>query len=194
AECAAGDAETRASRCSAGEGGASGAACPPVSGGARSDPRSSVARRGGSVPRVTLEVSPSVSPSVSRCSARVAASASGFALATQPVSAHAITTSSDGLHTAEIDIPTGQGELPGYLARPKRGTSFPVVLVVQEIFGVHEHIKGLARRLAHEGYLAIAPELYARVGDVGKLSSIEEIRQVVAQVPDDQVLADLDAA
>jgi carboxymethylenebutenolidase len=135
-----------------------------------------------------------LSPNLSRRHVLVTALSSGFALAVHPVAAETISTSDEGIHTAEVKIPTGKGELPGYLARPKTGKSFPVVLVVQEIFGVHEHIKDLCRRLAQRGYLAIAPELYARVGDVSKLSNIDEIRKVVSQVPDDQVLADLDAA
>jgi carboxymethylenebutenolidase len=78
---------------------------------------------------------------------------------------------------------------------PKRGGPFPVVLVVQEIFGVHEHIKDICRRLANEGYFAIAMELYARQGDVSKMTDIQEvIQKVVAKVPDEQVLADLDAS
>jgi carboxymethylenebutenolidase len=76
---------------------------------------------------------------------------------------------------------------------PSEGRAFPAVLVVQEIFGVHEHIKDVCRRLAKSGYLAVAPELYARQGDVSRLSEIDEIRKIVARVPDAQVLADLDA-
>jgi carboxymethylenebutenolidase len=130
----------------------------------------------------------------SRRSVLVSALTSGFALAVQPVAAATIATSAEGIHTAEVQLPTEKGEIPAYLARPKSGKSFPVVLVVQEIFGVHEHIKDLCRRLAHQGYLAIAPELYARQGDVSQLTNIDEIRKIVAQVPDEQVLADLDAA
>src|SRR3989454_9575111 len=77
---------------------------------------------------------------------------------------------------------------------PSQGRAFPVVLVVQEVFGVHEHIKDICRRFAKLGYLAVAPELYARQGDVSKLSDINEIREkVVSKVPDVQVMADLDA-
>ena len=76
---------------------------------------------------------------------------------------------------------------------PATGGPFPVVLVVQEIFGVHEHIKDVCRRFAKLGYFAIAPELYARQGDVSKLKSIDEIRAIVAKVPDEQVMSDLDA-
>src|SRR5262249_54596797 len=81
-----------------------------------------------------------------------------------------------------------------YRARPASGSSFPVVLVVQEIFGVHEHIKDVCRRLAKLGYLAVAPELYARQGDVSRLTDIKEIiSKVVSKVPDSQVMSDLDA-
>src|SRR5690606_6567793 len=77
---------------------------------------------------------------------------------------------------------------------PEGGGPFPVILVVQEIFGVHEHIRDLCRRLASTGYLAIAPELYARQGDVSGLKDISSIQKIVARVPDAQVLSDLDAA
>jgi carboxymethylenebutenolidase len=76
---------------------------------------------------------------------------------------------------------------------PSEGRAFPAVVVVQEIFGVHEHIKDVCRRLAKSGYLAVAPELYARQGDVSRLSEIDEIRKIVAKVPDAQVMTDLDA-
>ena len=87
----------------------------------------------------------------------------------------------------------GDQTLPGYRAMPAKGGPFPVVLVVQEIFGVHEHIKDVCRRFAKLGYFAIAAELYARQGDVSKLKSIDEILPLVAKVPDEQVMADLDA-
>ena len=120
--------------------------------------------------------------------------ATGFALAVQPVAAQTqITTDSAGLEAGEIKIKVADGEIPAYRAMPATGGPFPVVLVIQEIFGVHEHIKDVCRRLAKEGYMAIAPELYARQGDVSKLS-IDEIRPIVAKVPDAQVMSDLDAA
>lgn len=120
--------------------------------------------------------------------------AAGFALSVQPVSAETITTSTDGLRAGEVKIPTKDGEMPAYRACPEKGDNFPVVLVVQEIFGVHEHIKDICRRLAKQGYLAIAPELYARQGDVSKLTDIQEIiGKVVSKVPDKQVMEDLDA-
>ena len=81
----------------------------------------------------------------------------------------AITTDTDGLTAGEVKIPVADGEIPAYRAMPATGGHFPVVLVVQEIFGVHEHIKDLCRRFAKEGYLAVAPELYARQGDVSKI-------------------------
>jgi carboxymethylenebutenolidase len=120
--------------------------------------------------------------------------AAGFALAAQPVSAQTITTGTEGLSARDVQIPVSDGQLPGYLAKPASGTSLPVVLVVQEIFGVHEHIKDICRRLAKIGYVAIAPELYARQGDVSKLSKVQDIvSQVVSKVPDAQVMSDLDA-
>jgi carboxymethylenebutenolidase len=120
--------------------------------------------------------------------------AAGFALAAQPISAKTITTSSQGLTVGEVKIPVADGEIPAYQAMPAKGGPFPVVLVVQEIFGVHEHIKDVCRRFAKQGYLAIAPALYARQGDVSKMTDIQEIiTKVVAKVPDAQVLSDLDA-
>src|ERR1051325_3510087 len=120
--------------------------------------------------------------------------AAGFALAVQPVSAQTITTDTNGLEAGEVRVPTSDGEMPAYRAMPAKGDSFPVVLVVQEIFGVHEHIKDICRRLAKAGYLAVAPELYARQGDVSKMENINEIiSKVVSKVPDAQVMSDLDA-
>jgi carboxymethylenebutenolidase len=121
--------------------------------------------------------------------------ATGFALAAQPVAAGTITTSTEGLEAGEVRIPVADGEIPAYRAMPAKGKDFPVVLVVQEIFGVHEHIKDVCRRFAKEGYLAIAPEMYARQGDVSKISDWKQIiAEVVSKVPDAQVMSDLDAA
>jgi carboxymethylenebutenolidase len=120
--------------------------------------------------------------------------AAGFALAVQPVSAETITTDTKGLEAGEVKVPVKDGDMPAYRAMPATGGPFPVILVVQEIFGVHEHIKDICRRLAKLGYLAVAPELYARQGDVSKISKIDEIfSKVVSKVPDEQVLSDLDA-
>ena len=122
--------------------------------------------------------------------------AAGFALAVQPVSAQTmITTDATGLEVGEIKISVSDGQIPAYRAMPNSGGPFPVVLVVQEIFGVHEHIKDVCRRFAKLGYLAIAPEMYARQGDVSRIADINEvISKVVSKVPDAQVMADLDAA
>lgn len=121
--------------------------------------------------------------------------AAGFALAVQPVAAQTvITTDAKGLEAGEVKIPVSDGEIPAYRAMPAKGSKFPVVLVVQEIFGVHEHIKDICRRFAKLGHLAIAPELYARQGDVSKLTNFDDIIKVVMQVPDAQVMSDLDAA
>jgi carboxymethylenebutenolidase len=122
--------------------------------------------------------------------------ATGFALAAQPISAQtAISTDTTGLEAGEVKIPVTDGQIPAYRAMPATGGSFPVVLVVQEIFGVHEHIKDICRRFAKLGYLAIAAELYARQGDVSQIKDFREIiSKVVSKVPDAQVMSDLDAA
>lgn len=118
----------------------------------------------------------------------------GFALAVHPISAAVITTDATGLVAGTVKIPVKDGEIPAYRAMPATGTNFPVVLVVQEIFGVHAHIQDLCRRFAKLGYLAIAPQMFARQGDVSQLSDIKEIiSKVVSKVPDQQVMSDLDA-
>jgi carboxymethylenebutenolidase len=125
----------------------------------------------------------------------VTALGAGFALAVQPVMAQtAVTTDSEGLAVGEIQVPTPDGNMPAYRAQPAQGSNFPVILVVQEIFGVHEYIKDTCRRLAKLGYQAIAPELYARQGDPRQYTQIPDIlTNVVSKVPDSQVMADLDA-
>lgn len=118
-----------------------------------------------------------------------------FASAVQPVAADTLIITDDtDLVAGMIDIPAADRSIPAYRAAPTGGEARPVILVVQEIFGVHEHIKDVCRRLARQGYLAIAPELYVRQGDVSKLASIDEIRKVVGTVPDAQVFSDLDAS
>ncbi|HEY2899149.1 MAG TPA: dienelactone hydrolase family protein [Polyangia bacterium] len=132
----------------------------------------------------------------------VTALGSGFALAVLPVSAATISTSDEGIEAGEIKIPVGAESIPGYRAMPgkgkgqarSKGKGFPVVLVVQEIFGVHEHIKDVCRRFAKQGYFAVAPALYARQGDVSTMTDAKEIMaKVVSKVPDQQVMSDLDA-
>ena len=119
----------------------------------------------------------------------------GFARAVQPIQSTTISTDTVGLVAGEVALPTRDGEVPAYRAYPENGTDLPVILVVQEIFGVHEHIKDVCRRLAKLGYFAITVELYARQGDVSVLTDPPEIfAKVVNHVPDSQVLSDLDAA
>ncbi len=120
--------------------------------------------------------------------------AAGFAAAVLPVHAQTIVTDSQGLTVGEIKVPTKNGEMPAYRAMPAGKTGLGTVLVVQEIFGVHEHIKDVCRRFAKQGYLAIAPELYARQGDPTKYTDIPKlVSELVSKVPDAQVMADLDA-
>jgi len=124
----------------------------------------------------------------------VTALTAGFALAVHPISGATITTDTTNLVAGEVKIPVKDGEIPAYRAMPATGSNFPVVLVIQEIFGVHAHIQDVCRRFAKLGYLAIAPEMFARQGDVSKITDIQEIvSKVVSKVPDAQVMSDLDA-
>ncbi len=119
----------------------------------------------------------------------------GFALATQPIMAQtAIKTDADGLTVGEIQVPTADGPLAAYRAMPAGGAKLPTVLVVHEIFGVHEYIKDVCRRLAKAGYLAIAAEMYARHGDVSKMGNVQQILDgPVAAASDAEHMSDLDA-
>ena len=119
----------------------------------------------------------------------------GYARIVQPIASTAISTDAQGLVAGEVKIPTMTGAVPAYRAMPEKGGKLPVVLVVQEIFGVHEHIKDVCRRLAKLGYFAISVELYFRQGDVTKFTDNQEIfAKVVNHVPDSQVMSDLDSA
>jgi carboxymethylenebutenolidase len=120
----------------------------------------------------------------------------GFAAAVLPVSAQTIHTDTNGLEAGEIGIRGADGTLvPAYRAQPKGKTHLPVVIVVHEIFGVHEHIADVCRRFAKQGYLAIAPEFFTRQGDPKAYPSIQQLNeQVVSKVPDSQVLSDIDQA
>jgi carboxymethylenebutenolidase len=124
-----------------------------------------------------------------------AAVGTGFAAAVLPVSAQTIRTDSAGLTVSEVTIPVGDFKMPAYRAMPANAAGkLPVVLVVSEIFGVHEHIADVARRFAKLGYLAIAPELFVRQGDAGNYGEISKLMaEVVSKVPDAQVMGDLDA-
>src|SRR5213076_2483610 len=103
----------------------------------------------------------------------------GFALSMQPVSAETITTDTNGLDAGEVKVPVADGSIPAYRAMPAQGGPFPTVLVVQEVFGVHEHIKDICRRLAKAGYYAIAPELYARQGNPAEISDVQEVIKTI---------------
>jgi len=121
----------------------------------------------------------------------------GFAASVAPAGsllAQTISTPATGLRVGEVRIPMADGSMPGYFAAPASGSGLPTVLVVQEIFGVHEHIRDVCRRFAREGYFAIAPELYFRHGDPATYASAAQIiQQLVPKVADAQVMADLDA-
>jgi carboxymethylenebutenolidase len=131
---------------------------------------------------------------ISRREFMISLIAAGYALSVQPVTAQTLVmTDKTGIEDEMVQIPNGDFAFPAYMARPAKGKGFPVVLVVQEIFGVHEHIKDVCRRLAKLGYLAIAPELYARQGDVSKMADVQEILKIVGKVSDKQVISDLDA-
>ena len=115
--------------------------------------------------------------------------AAGFAVAAEPVLAQAIKTPMDGLDGGDIRI----GDIPAYYAVPKSGGKRPVVLVVAEVFGLHEHIKDVIRRVANEGYFAVGNEPYFRIGELWKM---EDLKQVIAganQLSDEQAFKDLDA-
>lgn len=122
--------------------------------------------------------------------------ATGYALAVSPAAAGAISTDTQGLTAGAVMIPTPGGHpMPAYAAMPAGKGPFPTILVIQEIFGVHEHIRDVCRRFAKLGYLAVAPELYFRQGDPSVLTDIPTILStIVARVPDAQVISDLDAA
>ena len=107
----------------------------------------------------------------------------GFALAAQPIQAQTvITTDANGLMAGDASIPTPNGAIYGYYAMPGTGGPFPIVVVIQEIFGVHEHIKDVCRRFAKAGYLAVAPDLHGRQGDTTKAPDIQAILAIVSKV------------
>jgi carboxymethylenebutenolidase len=119
----------------------------------------------------------------------------GLTLATSSVEAQVIRTDADGIEAGEVKIPAADGPMPGYRAMPKGEGPFPIVLVIEEIFGVHDYIKDICRRLAKVGYCAVAPELYARQGDLSTMTDAKVIiRDIISKTPDAQWIADLDAA
>lgn len=119
---------------------------------------------------------------------------SGFAAAVLPVTAQTLKTDAQGLEVGEVSVPVGDFKMPAYRAQPVGVKNPPVILVISEIFGVHEHIADVARRFAKQGYLAIAPELFVRQGDAGSYGEIAKLQaEVIMKVPDEQVMRDLDA-
>lgn len=127
-------------------------------------------------------------------SAFPATTGAGFAAAVQPVGSHTIATDATGLVAGAVTIAAGDFAMPAYRARPEGDGPFPIVLVVSEIFGVHEHIADVVRRFARLGYLAIAPELFVRQGDAKAAVDIPTLfASVVSKVPDAQAMSDLDA-
>ncbi len=131
----------------------------------------------------------------SRRSAIKAAIGMGYVAAAGPVmSQTAIKTPADGLITGEVMVDVNGFKMPAFRSAPAGKTGLPVVLVVSEIFGVHEYIADVTRRLARQGYLAIAPELFVRQGDPGSYGEAARINaELISRVPDDQVIGDLDA-
>lgn len=122
-----------------------------------------------------------------------AAAGSGFAVAALPVVAQTqVQTGTEGLDAADHIVVVNGQDVPVYRAQPKDRSNLPVILVVSEIFGVHEHIKDVARRLAKAGYMAVAPDLFVRQGDATRTPMPELIKNIVAKVPDAQVMTDLD--
>lgn len=119
---------------------------------------------------------------------------SSFAPAVQPVATSTIITDGDDILSGETSIPTQGENMPAFHARPRNPTGpLPVVMVVSEIFGIHEHIRDICHRLARDGYLAVAPELFFREGDPADYSDVPTlVKELVSKVPDNQVLADLD--
>jgi carboxymethylenebutenolidase len=119
----------------------------------------------------------------------------GFAAACQPISATAKTTTAEGIDTASAAVKASDGfAVPLFIARPKGGKAAPVIIVVHEVFGVHEWIKDICRRLAHAGYMAVAPDLFARAGDATKIADMPTLFQTIVQkTPDERVLTDIDS-
>jgi carboxymethylenebutenolidase len=120
--------------------------------------------------------------------------AGGYAVSAFSVDAEPIHTDEEGLVTATVDIQAADRKIPGYLARPAGSGRHPVVFVNTEIFGVHEWIKDICRRLARAGYVALAPDFFVRAGDPSKTSDMKVVSQIVLATPGDQVTSDTAAA
>ena len=117
---------------------------------------------------------------------------SGFTMAITTVEAQVIHTDTQGLVCGEVQIPVSDGHLPGYSARPEGAGPFGTILVIEEVFGVNEYIQDVCRRFAKAGYLAVAPEIYARIADLSKMTSTSEISGVIGKSNDAQIMSDLD--
>jgi carboxymethylenebutenolidase len=117
----------------------------------------------------------------------------GYTLAVETVLAQAIKTDTSGLAAGDFTIPVGGFNVPIYEARPASGQNYPIVLVISEVFGLHEYIKDSARRFAKQGYHAVAPELFAREGGVAHLKDIQEVLKIVLSQPRERTLGDLKA-
>ena len=124
----------------------------------------------------------------------VSSAATGFALAAGPIMAQqAIKTSADGLTVADVRIPVSGGDMPAYTAAPKKAGKFPVVIVIPEVFGLHEYQKDICRRLAKAGYYAISADPFFRSGDLSKVADVKQVIAAANQLTDQQAFADLDA-
>jgi carboxymethylenebutenolidase len=122
-----------------------------------------------------------------------ALTAAGYALAAEPTLAQAIHTDTTGLVAGDVSIKSGNDTIPAYQARPDKAGRYPVVVVISEIWGVHEYIRDVVRRFGKEGFYAIAPEMFQREGGVGHLTDVQEILKIVLNVPRKQILQDLSA-
>jgi len=122
-----------------------------------------------------------------------AAAAAGYTLAAGPVNAQVVTTDTGGLSAGDAKVKVADGEMPVYFAKPANAQNAPVVLVAMEVFGVHEYIKDVARRLAKAGAFAIAPDYYFRKGDLTKMTDMAQLRPAVDSKPDAELISDLDA-
>jgi len=132
---------------------------------------------------------------VSRRAVVIGGIGAGFALAVQPVMAQTlIMTPTDGMEAGDVTIKTATGDMPGYRAYPKAGANFATVLVIPEVFGLHEHIKDVCRRLAKAGYYAIAPQIFFRLGDPAKIADLQVVLStIIMKKPDAEAMSDYDA-
>jgi carboxymethylenebutenolidase len=122
-----------------------------------------------------------------------ALTAAGYAIAAEPILAQAIRTDTTGLIAGDVSIKSGNDKITAYEARPEQPGRYPVVVVISEIWGLHEYIRDVVRRFGKESFYAIAPEMFQREGGVGHLTDVQEILKIVLNVPRQQILQDLSA-